>query len=531
MYAIYLSDAFTLPLSAFSKLKHVVLPAPHPLHHLRAAGLVPQALEGGFPQMFANLQAQWNAAPGAQVHHAPQPPAPLIPLPPPAAQPTTPVPTPAPQTPLQSDPDDDVDPDMLELVVSDIEDGGQQGPEPLGDVILGAEAAPPPPAPGPGPHMHAPFNIAGLPPLPPFLQQIMNAPGVVAVGATNMPFQGFGPGLGVPAGPPPPPQIQPQPQLQPAAGQPPGLPPGFNIAGFPHMLQQLMQAPNVMAVHLHQPGGPAPPNAGNPPPQAPAAAPFPLPFGGWNVGGAILIQGTVAHQLQPQPAPQAPPPQPAAPPNPAAHVNPLPVNPPPVLPVLPPTVNQPPIPPPAEPPLNAGGAHAGAAGIEALGAQIQNTTNAIMNMIAQSQANVTHLQQELMQTQADLAQVQQGLQVLENVAFGGPGGAPGVLPPVAAGLGPMAQLGPLPPQPQMPPINFNTTFIEIGAGDAGDDDAVPPMVHSRHRQTIDPKHEEALDKARRKLKGKERMILDKWKLGGLIPNLKTVTFDMVGYSR
>lgn len=94
---------------------------------------------------------------------------------------------------------------------------------------------------------------------------------------------------------------------------------------------------------------------------------------------------------------------------------------------------------------------------------------------------------------------------------------------------------PPPPPGPAPPVNFQTTFVTtwnpdtgemmMDAGGAGDpNDHRPP---SARRDFKDPKVVEILDKGQRSLKGRELEILDKWKLGGFAPGLKSVIFDMV----
>lgn len=94
---------------------------------------------------------------------------------------------------------------------------------------------------------------------------------------------------------------------------------------------------------------------------------------------------------------------------------------------------------------------------------------------------------------------------------------------------------PPPPPGPAPPVNFQTTFVTawnpdtgemmMDAGGAGDPhDARAP---SARRDFKDPKVIEILDKGQRSLKGRELEILDKWKLGGFAPGLKSVVFDMV----
>lgn len=93
---------------------------------------------------------------------------------------------------------------------------------------------------------------------------------------------------------------------------------------------------------------------------------------------------------------------------------------------------------------------------------------------------------------------------------------------------------PPPPPGPAPPVNFQTTFVTawnpdtgemmMDAGGAGDPhDTRPP---SARRDFKDPKVIEILDKGQRSLKGRELEILDKWKLGGFAPGLKSVVFDM-----
>lgn len=93
----------------------------------------------------------------------------------------------------------------------------------------------------------------------------------------------------------------------------------------------------------------------------------------------------------------------------------------------------------------------------------------------------------------------------------------------AAAAGPQGGLPPLPPLPPMP-MNFNTTFIGmIDPFTGAPIEDGPP----RKPSPPDPKREEILEKARRELKAKELTLLEKWKMGGYAPNLKTTCFDMV----
>lgn len=320
-------------------------------------------------------------------------------------------------------------------------------------------------------HQPAPIPVPGpqMQPInaqgfPAFLQQLLNTPGVIVNGTPVPPHPPvFGPEL--------PPHLQPPPQ--PA-----------NVPGLPPLLSQII---NAAAAQVNN-------GQALPVPQlAQAAPPVPGPPH-WAVGNAIVIHGTMQAQQQLHFA--------------GAHANPFagfipqaqpPPPPPPVQPVQP----APPAPAPAaatdpqQQQPNVGAA------IENLGAQIQNTTNAIMNMIAESQANMNHLQQELLQTQAELAQVQQNLQFIGNAALGAAFAAEGDV--AAGGNGPAP-----PPGPGPPPLHF-----------------LPAPTRPGSRRVTDPKHKEALDKARRALKEKELMLLEKWKLGAIVPNLRAVTFDMV----
>ncbi|KAG8886632.1 hypothetical protein FRB97_000052 [Tulasnella sp. 331] len=470
VYAIYQSDTFTTPLASFSKLKHLVLPAPHPIVHLRAAGMVPTgtapATAGAVLDIFTNF--------GAQLHQAGQPP-----FPPPvnfhlnltagspdggAGAPQPPV---DPGEPTQP-PDEQwvlLEEQVVEVNVLDpidVDDHPTANP-PNPPALVPFS---PPPSPPAAVNTAPPGPAAMLPPLPPYLQDLMNM-------AWNPPPGNAG-----------------------AAGGGAG------------------------AI-----GGQAPLNADN---QAGAQGPLPFPGQGnmpWlGLGQGILIHGTITHNIgQPGDAPQVQPPNagtaPAAPHFPFFTFGPGGAN-----PGGPPPPQPPPPPPPPQQNPPQQNPHAG---LHALGAQIQDTTTAIMNMIAQSQANVNQLQQQIAQTQTNLTQMQEDLTALETAAFGaGDGGGNGAPAGAAGGTGG----GPFPPPP-MPmhmPVNFNTTFVVTAGDDVGDEDGLVPApgVQHRRRPVPNPRQAEVLEKARRGLKEKELSILEKWKLGGFIPNLKTVTFDM-----
>ncbi|KAG9035624.1 hypothetical protein FRB95_011030 [Tulasnella sp. JGI-2019a] len=501
VYNIYLSDAFTIPLSTFSKLKHLVLPAPHPLLHLRAAGIAPIGMiptpAGAVLDIFAALGLAPQVPAGQPGQPPPMQPAnfqfDFMPGPPDAGAAAAQLPPPnnpaqpAAQTefPEEQWPTNEGEfqenmalPDLIQIDV--VEHMGDLHPPAVVDGM-----APAPPADW--------LELDGLQNQQQGLQAAPQGGGVNSPGPVH-----FGP-------PPPPPPV--------------AAPPAPMIPPLPPFLQGLMNFPGAMAwigpngnagAAGGAPGGaPVPPNAGNQ--AAQPLPPFPGPANApWHaMGPGILIHGTITHHLGP-PAPQPLP----HPPNPPVGAAP---------PFGPGGGNmggsaqapqqqqqqqqQPPLQPPQHFPGGVG------AGLQALGAQIQNTTNAIMNMIVQSQANANQLHQQLAQTQANLAQVQEDLTALENATLGavGEGGGAGGPPP--------------PPLPLHMPVNFNTTIVGFTAGgEVGDEDGA--AIPRRGRSTPDPREDEVLEKARRDLKEKELLILEKWKMGGIIPNLKTVTFDM-----
>lgn len=74
------------------------------------------------------------------------------------------------------------------------------------------------------------------------------------------------------------------------------------------------------------------------------------------------------------------------------------------------------------------------------------------------------------------------------------------------------------------PLHFTTTFMGVvdpTTGTAMSDEDIPqPRVD-------DPVVEEICEKGRRGVKAKELEVLERWKMGGFAPQLKTVSFDMV----
>ncbi|KAG8920876.1 hypothetical protein FRC01_000553 [Tulasnella sp. 417] len=88
-------------------------------------------------------------------------------------------------------------------------------------------------------------------------------------------------------------------------------------------------------------------------------------------------------------------------------------------------------------------------------------------------------------------------------------------------------------------MNFQTTFITainpqtgemvMDAGAEGPDGM--PLPPTRRRDYKDPKVIEILDKGQRELKSRELKILDKWKLGGYAPGLKSVVLEMDPHTR
>lgn len=524
MYDLYLSNEFTTPLAKFSKLKHLVVPAPDRNHHLREAGLLPTfTLGGAGVTIHANIQAQvgpgggpapqWGDAIGNAIGNA------LGNLfgnangPPMFGPPPAPGggggggAGPPPPPPASDQADDGEDEEMPELVPIPLEDaagnGGVANAAGGGQQFFGfhfGPAPPPPPAPVPAGHPAGPAPqppagpapaAAQAPPanpgLPPFLQQLINMNGQgfmnIQLGNNgNGPQGGAGGGVGMWGG---------------NMGQPPQF-------------------------------GPAPQPVPAPVPGHQANAPPP-----WVVGETIIIQGALlppglANGPQNNAPVAGPPPPPPAP-----------------------GANNAPIGPAAV------GAGAPAQNGQALVDGLQGIGAQIMNMIAQTQVNMTHLQQELAQTQADLAQIQTELQTLENGVFG-PGGAAANAaaagPPAVGNAGgapapalpqPVGTAGPL-PLPVWHPLpapngamQFDDPFPfpQIQANDAdflgvldplADDETMMPQASSR-RQKLDPKAEEVLEKAQRDLKGKEKAILEKWKT--YVPGLKTVSFDMVRVRR